>query len=73
MEDQLVRQAAELAHRLGATQFGSEIDSATLDDLEYLATRLLKEVASARIRHTQRMVGESSGMWRAMQPCERKW
>ncbi len=73
MENQLARQAAELALRLGAMPFGTEIDHATLDDLEYLATRLLKDVATARLRNNQRMVGESSGMWRAMQPCDRKW
>ena len=71
MMDQLARQAAEIARRL-ATLPGEGLrdDMRALDTIEELALQILKEVSAVRIRKS-RAPGESSGMWRAMQPIKR--
>jgi len=69
--DQLAKQAAELALRLAALPaHGLRNDIQTLDALEQLAIRLLKEISAVRTG-TSRSIGETSGMWPVMQPVQR--
>lgn len=64
----LARETAELALLLaGLPADGLRNDLQALSDLEYLALRILKEATSARAGNVH-AVGESSGIWRAVQP-----
>lgn len=69
---QLAKQAAELALRLATLPpHASYTDTQALDALEQLAILVLKEVAAVRAgRHPA--VGETCGMWPAMQPITRR-
>lgn len=70
--DQLRKDVAELALRLAALPAeGSRNDVQLLDAIEQLATLVLKEVSAARADRT-RSPGETSGMWRAVQPSIRQ-
>ena len=70
--DQLRKDVAELALRLAALPAdGLRNDAPLLDAVEQLATRVLKEVSAVRADKT-RSVGETSGMWRAVQPFTRQ-
>jgi hypothetical protein len=70
--DQLAKQAAELALLLaGLSARGLRNDPQALDAVEELALRLLKEVSAVRTGKN-RAVGETSGIWRAMQPLDRR-
>jgi hypothetical protein len=70
--DELAKQVAEAAIRLAALPAdGSRHEPQTLDAIELLAKRILNEVAAVR-RLRCRDVGESSGVWRAMQPMHRQ-
>jgi hypothetical protein len=67
--DQLAKQAAELALRLAAMPAdGSPNHAESLDAIEQLAARILKEVAAARLG---RPAGETRGLWPAMRPSSR--
>lgn len=69
--DELAKQVAEAAIRLAALPAdGSRHQTQALDAIEMLAKRILNEVAAARTIR-QRNVGETSGIWRAMQPLQR--
>ncbi len=69
--DQLAKQTAEIALRLAALPAdGLRNNLEALDSIERLALQILKEVSAVRTGKS-RMVGESSGMWRAMQPTLR--
>jgi hypothetical protein len=62
----MARQTAELALQLAALPAdGLRHDLKPLEEIELLASRILKEAATAR-SSTVRSVGESSGMWRAV-------
>jgi surfactin synthase thioesterase subunit len=64
----IARLTAELALQLAALPAdGLRTDLKPLEDIELLASRILKEAAAARSANV-RSVGESSGMWRAMLP-----
>jgi hypothetical protein len=64
--DQLAKQVADLALRLAVLPSdGLRTDAQTLDAIEQLAMRILREVSAVR---TSRPIGETSGMWRAMPP-----
>jgi len=65
--DELAKQVAEVAHRLAALPPDGVRDAQALDTIEQLALRILNEVSAAR-RKKNRPVGESSGLWRAVQP-----
>ena len=68
---QLAQQTAEIALRLAALPAdGLHYSTQDLDTIEQLAVRILKEVAALRAGKT-RTLGETSGMWRAMQPIAR--
>ncbi|MGA3236835.1 MAG: hypothetical protein ABSG03_11060 [Bryobacteraceae bacterium] len=70
--DQLAKQAAEVALRLAALPVdGLRNNPEALDSIERLAMRILKEVSTVRASNTHG-VGESSGMWPAMQPLRRQ-
>jgi hypothetical protein len=70
--NQLAKQASELALRLAALPAdGSRYTVQALDDMEQLADRVLKNVAELRAR-PRRAIGETSGIWRAMQPVKRR-
>jgi len=70
--DQLAKQAAEIALRLATLPAdGLRNNLQALDAIEELAKRILNEVSAVRTSKT-RPVGESSGMWRAMQPVSRQ-
>jgi hypothetical protein len=70
--EQLVKQAAELALRLAALPAnGLRNDSQSLDAIEQLATRILKEASAVRTGRNP-VVGETGGMWRSMQPVQRQ-
>jgi hypothetical protein len=70
--DQLAKDAAELALRLAALPPDDfRKDSLALDAIEQLATRVLKEVSAIRAGRS-RSIGETSGMWRAVQPFQRR-
>jgi hypothetical protein len=69
--EQLAKQAADLALRLAALPAdGLRNDLQTLDAVEQLATLVLKEVSAVRTGKN-RAVGETSGMWRVMEPARR--
>ena len=69
--EQLAKLTAELALRLAALPAGGpRNDPRLLDAIEHLATRVLKEVADLRVG-ARRPIGETSGMWPAMQPLKR--
>ncbi|HWC96283.1 MAG TPA: hypothetical protein VG456_06030 [Candidatus Sulfopaludibacter sp.] len=69
--DQLAKQAAELALRLSALSADDlRDDPAVLDSLEILATRVIKEVSALRVGKV-RPIGETCGLWPAMQPLRR--
>lgn len=70
--EQLAKQAADLALLLAALPArGSRDNTQALDAVEALATRVLKEVSALRTGRNL-AVGETSGMWRAMQPVNRR-
>ena len=70
--DQLAKQIAELALRLAALPADRlRQDIQSLDAIEQMALRVLKEVAVVRADRTPK-AGETSGMWRAMQPLQRQ-
>lgn len=63
----LAKQAAELALRLAALPAaGLRTDPQTLDAVEQLAQKVLREVSAIRA-NASRTVGESSGTWRVVQ------
>ena len=69
--DQLAKQVAEIALRLAAMPGdGLRHNPETLDRIEQLAVQILKEVSAVR-SGKQRMPGETSGMWPAMQALRR--
>ena len=64
----MAREVAELALELASLPAdGRHCDLQALSDVEYLALRILKEASAARAGNV-RGVGESSGVWRAVQP-----
>lgn len=63
----MARQVAELALELAALPADGLRSEQALSDVEYLALRILKEATAARAGNV-RNVGESSGVWRAVQP-----
>jgi hypothetical protein len=64
----MAREVAELALQLASLPAdGLHFDLQPLSDVEYLALRILKEATAARAGNV-RPVGESSGVWRAVQP-----
>jgi len=65
--DQLAKDAAEIALRLAALPPDGLRCSQSLDDIERLALRILKEISAVRASKSH-AVGEVSGIWRAMQP-----
>jgi hypothetical protein len=68
----LAQKAAEIALRLASLPAdGLQNNTQTLDEVEQLAVQILKEVSAARIGKSY-SVGETSGMWRAMQPLRRQ-
>jgi hypothetical protein len=69
--DQLAKQAAEIALRLAALPAGDLRDNReTLDSIEQLAMRILKEVAA--LRSAKALPGETRGMWPVMKPLQRQ-
>ena len=67
----MARETAELALQLAALPVeGLRNDVQALNDIEQLATRILREASTARA-DTVRNVGETRGMWRAIQPAAR--
>jgi hypothetical protein len=70
--DELAKQAAEIALRLVALPAdGLRNDPETLDSIEQLALRILKEVTEVR-RGKNRPVGEARGLWPAIQAVRRQ-
>ncbi len=70
--DHLAKHAAELALRLAALPSDKlHHDPQALDAIEEMAARVLREVAAVR-RNAARPVGETSGMWRIVQPVPRQ-
>jgi hypothetical protein len=70
--DQLAKQAAEVALRLGALPAdGLRSNVEALDSIEQLALQILREVSAVRANNS-RMPGEISGMWRARQALQRQ-
>ena len=63
----MAREVAELALELAALPVDGLRSEQALSDVEYLALRILKEATAARAGNV-RNVGESSGVWRAVQP-----
>lgn len=63
----MAREVAELALALAALPVDGMRSDQALSDVEYLALRILKEATAARSGNV-RAVGESSGVWRAVQP-----
>ncbi len=63
----MAREVAELALELAALPVDGLRSEQALSDVEYLALRILKEATAARAGNV-RPVGESSGVWRAVQP-----
>jgi hypothetical protein len=64
----MARETAELALELAALPVDRLRDDAhALDEIEQLATRILKEASTVRAQAFQ-SVGETRGMWRVMQP-----
>src|ERR1700757_2927494 len=69
--EQLAKQAAGIGPLLAALPAdGLRNDSQSLDAIEQVALRVLEEVSAVRAAR-KRPVGETSGMWRAMQPVQR--
>jgi hypothetical protein len=69
--DQLAKQAAEMALRLAALPAdGLRNNLEALDSLEQLAMRVLQEISTLR-NSRNRPVGETRGLWPAMQPVQR--
>ena len=70
--DELAKQAAEIALRLVALK-ADELcnDPEALDSIEQLALRILKEVTDVR-RGKGRPVGETRGLWPAIQAARRQ-
>ena len=67
---QLRIKAAELALRLAAFPAdGLQNDGPALDVIEQLATQVLKQVSAVRTGRDPAL-GETRGMWRAMQPVQ---
>jgi len=65
----MAKLAADLAVQLaGLPAEGLSRDLQPLDDLEQLATRILKEASAARSASI-RSIGETSGRWRPMMPA----
>jgi hypothetical protein len=70
--EHLAKHVAELALRLTALPAdGLRQDMQTLDSIEQLASQILKEVSSVRAARSCTL-GETRGMWRAMQPVPRQ-
>jgi surfactin synthase thioesterase subunit len=70
--DQLAKQSAEIAIRIaGLPADGLRNNAEALDSIEQLALQILKEVSAVRAGKS-RMIGETSGIWRAMQPVQRR-
>ncbi|MCX6627995.1 MAG: hypothetical protein NTW28_10250 [Candidatus Solibacter sp.] len=70
--DQLAKQAAEIALRLAALPAdGLRNNLEALNCIEELAMRILKEVSAVRSSRSH-PVGETRGMWPAMQPARRQ-
>ena len=70
--DQLAKQAAEIALRLAALPaVGLRNNLDALNSIEQLALTILKEVAAVRATHSH-SVGETRGIWPAMQPVRRQ-
>jgi hypothetical protein len=63
----MAREVAELALELAALPADGIRADQALSDVEYLVLRILKEATAARAGNV-RPVGESSGVWRAVQP-----
>ena len=72
--DQLAKQAAQIALRLTALpDSGLCNDPQILKDIEEMALGILKAVAAARVtQSSETPVGETRGVWRAMQPLRRQ-
>lgn len=68
--EQLAKLAAELALRLAALPDNGLQDAQTLDAIEQVAKRVLDQVSTIR-KNRNPAVGETRGMWRAMQPIQR--
>ena len=70
--DQLAKQAAELALRLAALpESGLRNNIEALDAIEQLATQILAKVSAIRTDRSC-TIGETRGIWRAMQPARRQ-
>ena len=70
--DPSAKYAAQIASRLAALPSGGlRNDPQELAALESLALRLLEELSAAR-KIANRPTGETSGMWRAMQPIQKR-
>jgi surfactin synthase thioesterase subunit len=70
--EQLAKHAAEIALRLAALPAGDLRDNReTLDSIEQLAMRILKEVAALRSAKAA-LPGETRGMWPVMKPLQRQ-
>ena len=66
----LARETSELALRLASLSAnGPLLDPQALSDVEQLASKIIQEVSKAR--GSGRSVGETSGMWRIVQPIRR--
>lgn len=64
----IARQTAELALQLAALPAdGLRNDVQALDEIEQLASRIMREASTVRAGATQ-TAGETRGMWRIMQP-----
>ena len=69
---QLAKQTADIALRLAALPAdGLRNHIEALDSIEQLALQILREVSAVRAGKN-RGVGETSGIWRAMQPVQRQ-
>jgi hypothetical protein len=65
----MAKEASELSLRLAALPAdGLRMDARTLDELDQLATRILKETSAARAASLQ-SIGECRGVWRVLQPA----
>jgi len=65
----MAKEASELALRLASLPSdGLGTDARALDELDQLATRILKETSSARAASLH-SIGECRGVWRVMQPA----
>jgi hypothetical protein len=64
----MARETAELALQLAGLPTDGRTEAQALYDIEQLASRIMKEAATAR-NAAVRPVGESRGIWRVMQPA----